>query len=119
MTYRIATQSARVPLLRTKLFPVELEGHSLLPRQALIERLFAARQYAVLVLSAPAGYGKSTVLGQLRLRLQQAGARVAWLSCDEGDSEPPVCCARDRTGRWTPCWKPSWPTCARWRRTYS
>ena len=88
MTYRIATQSARVPLLRTKLFPVELEGHSLLPRQALIERLFAARQHAVLVLSAPAGYGKSTVLGQLRLRLQQAGARVAWLSCDEGDSEP-------------------------------
>lgn len=41
-----------------------------------------------MVLSAPAGFGKSTILCQLRLRLLEQGAAVAWLSCDETDSEP-------------------------------
>jgi LuxR family maltose regulon positive regulatory protein len=88
MTSPISAQSLRLPLLRTKLFPVELEGHSLLSREVLIDRLFQARQFPLLVLSAPAGYGKSTVLSQLRQRLQATGHNVAWLSCDDGDSEP-------------------------------
>nr|WP_294975532.1 helix-turn-helix transcriptional regulator [uncultured Pseudomonas sp.] len=77
-----------MPLLRTKLFPPRTDSTVLLPRRALIDRLFAARQQRVLVLSAPAGFGKSTALSLFRQRLQQSGARVAWLSCDEGDSEP-------------------------------
>jgi LuxR family transcriptional regulator, maltose regulon positive regulatory protein len=77
------------PLLRTKLYPAHGEGAPLLERSALLERLLAAREQRLLLLSAPAGFGKSTVLSQLRRRLQAQGARVAWLSCDEADSEPP------------------------------
>lgn len=78
-----------IPLLRTKLYPAHGEGAPLLERSALLERLQAAREQRLIVLSAPAGFGKSTVLSQWRRRLQEQGARVAWLSCDEADSEPP------------------------------
>ena len=71
-----------VPLLRTKLFPADAGAPTLLPRSALIERLLAAREQRLVVLSAPAGFGKSTVLSLLRQHLQRQGARVAWLSCD-------------------------------------
>jgi len=77
-----------MPLLRTKLFPPRTDSDSLLPRRALIDRLYANRQQRVLILSAPAGFGKSTILSLFRQRLLEGGARVAWMSCDEGDSEP-------------------------------
>lgn len=80
-------QSA-APLLRTKLYPAHAEGAPLLERVALLERLLDASEQRLIVLSAPAGFGKSTVLSQLRSRLQGQGTRVAWLSCDESDSEP-------------------------------
>ncbi|MBB4819605.1 LuxR family maltose regulon positive regulatory protein [Pseudomonas alcaligenes] len=76
------------PMLRTKLFPPDSGGRPRLARKALIDRLFEARSQRVMVLSAPAGFGKSTVLSLFREKLQQAGARVAWLSCDDSDSEP-------------------------------
>ncbi len=76
------------PLLRTKLFPADAGGRSQLVRAALVERLFAAREQRLVILCAPAGFGKSTVLSQYRQRLLSVGARVAWLSCDESDSEP-------------------------------
>src|SRR3990167_1386568 len=76
------------PLLRTKLFPADAEAPALLERRLLIERLLAARQQRLLLLSAPAGFGKSTVLSLYRQRLQQEGARVAWLSCDVSATEP-------------------------------
>ncbi|WAC44060.1 LuxR C-terminal-related transcriptional regulator [Pseudomonas sp. SL4(2022)] len=81
-------RQGKLPLLRTKLFPAESAGRPLLARAALLDRLFNARQQRLILLSAPAGFGKSTVLGQFRLRLLETGARVAWLSCDEADSEP-------------------------------
>ncbi|WP_271407803.1 helix-turn-helix transcriptional regulator [Pseudomonas sp. Q1-7] len=77
-----------IPLLRTKLFPADAGGRPVLPRRALIQRLLDARDRRVLVLSAPAGFGKSTTLSLFRQRLQAEGAHVAWLSCDEADSEP-------------------------------
>ncbi|HLA31639.1 MAG TPA: LuxR C-terminal-related transcriptional regulator [Pseudomonas sp.] len=77
-----------LPLLRTKLFPADSSGRPLLARAALIERLFNARSQRLILLSAPAGFGKSTILSQFRLRLLETGAQVAWLSCDEADSEP-------------------------------
>lgn len=79
---------AAAPLLRTKLYPAHAEGAPLLERSALLERLLEAREQRLIILSAPAGFGKSTVLSQLRTRLQEQGARVAWLSCDESDGEP-------------------------------
>jgi LuxR family maltose regulon positive regulatory protein len=81
-------RQGKLPLLRTKLFPAESGGRPLLARTALLDRLFKAREQRLILLSAPAGFGKSTVLSQFRLRLLETGARVAWLSCDEADSEP-------------------------------
>lgn len=88
MTDLCLSRPHQIPLLRTKLFPADAGGRPLLPRRALIERLLAARDRRVLILSAPAGFGKSTVLSLFRQHLQAEGAHVAWLSCDEADSEP-------------------------------
>ncbi|WP_430472487.1 LuxR C-terminal-related transcriptional regulator [Zestomonas insulae] len=77
-----------LPLLRTKLFPAPFGSRPQLLRSALIERLYAGREQRLVILSAPAGCGKSTLLSQYRQRLLEGGARVAWLSCDESDSEP-------------------------------
>lgn len=77
-----------LPLLRTKLFPASASGRPQLLREALIDRLYASRSQRLVILSAPAGFGKSTVLAQYRQRLLSTNARVAWLSCDEADSEP-------------------------------
>jgi LuxR family maltose regulon positive regulatory protein len=81
-------QSTVPLLLPTKLYPACAEGAPLLERSALLERLLEARGQRLILLSAPAGFGKSAVLSQLRKRLQAQGVRVAWLSCDESDSEP-------------------------------
>ena len=88
MGHRDGVPASTIPLLQTKLFPPGAGGLPLLPRQALIDRLYEARGRRAMVLSAPAGFGKSTILCQLRLRLLEQGAAVAWLSCDETDSEP-------------------------------
>lgn len=88
MNSPITPAQGSLPLLRTKLFPAESAGRALLERSVLLDRLFNARDQRLILLSAPAGFGKSTILSQLRLRLLQTGACVAWLSCDEADSEP-------------------------------
>ena len=48
-----------------------------------LEGLRAAR---LTLVHAPAGYGKTTLLGQWFRRLRDAGSRVAWLSLDEFDA---------------------------------
>ena len=80
--------SRAFPLLPTKLFPADSGVRPLLERNALQERLFNACERRLTLLSAPAGFGKSTALSQLRARLQAAGNRVAWLTCDESDGQP-------------------------------
>jgi LuxR family transcriptional regulator, maltose regulon positive regulatory protein len=55
-------------------------------RTALVERLDAAR-VPVVTVTAPPGYGKSTLMAQWAERI---GSRVAWLSCDEDDNDPVV-----------------------------
>ncbi|MCY1276204.1 HTH-type transcriptional regulator MalT [compost metagenome] len=82
------SQPDSLPLLRTKLLPAPVGSRPQLLRTALIERLFAARDRRLLLLCTPAGCGKSTLLSQYRQRLLDSCARVAWLSCDESDSEP-------------------------------
>ena len=55
-------------------------------RTALVERLAAAR-VPVVTVTAPPGYGKTTLMAQWAERI---GSRVAWLSCDEDDNDPVV-----------------------------
>jgi len=55
-------------------------------RTALIERLTAA-QAPVITVTAPPGYGKTTLMAQWADRL---GSHMAWLSCDAADNDPVV-----------------------------
>jgi LuxR family maltose regulon positive regulatory protein len=76
----------RRPLLQTKHYPPRVT-RALVERPRLLDRLGGERAPAVLLVSAPAGFGKSTLLAQSLL----AGApSVAWLSLDPGDSDPPM-----------------------------
>jgi LuxR family transcriptional regulator, maltose regulon positive regulatory protein len=55
-------------------------------RTALVERL-AAASAPVITVTAPPGYGKTTLMAQWAQRI---GSRVAWLSCDDADNDPVV-----------------------------
>ena len=75
------------PLLQTKLYAPRVT-RGLVERPRLSERLNA--RPSVLLVSAPAGFGKSTLLAQSLLGDSRQGAKpaVAWLSLDSGDSDP-------------------------------
>jgi LuxR family maltose regulon positive regulatory protein len=77
------------PLLTTKLYiPPARPGLVLRPR--LIERLNRGRQGRLILLSAPAGFGKTTLLAEWiherRPDVPPLGA--GWLSLDEADNDP-------------------------------
>ncbi len=72
------------PILATKLYIPPLRPNVVL-RPRLIERLNEGLHRKLILLSAPAGFGKSTLLSEWTLGL---GRPVAWLSLDEGDNDP-------------------------------
>ncbi|ARU88329.1 LuxR C-terminal-related transcriptional regulator [Pseudomonas sp. M30-35] len=74
-------------VLPSKLKPESFDVAKLMPRTALIDKMYSAREKHLMVLSAPAGYGKSAVLTEYRQRLLAEGAKVAWLSCDALDTD--------------------------------
>jgi ATP/maltotriose-dependent transcriptional regulator MalT len=59
-------------------------------RQRVIDRLSSAAPATarLTLLSAPAGFGKTTALAQMASQARQAGSQVAWLNCDERDKDP-------------------------------
>ncbi|MHB1134871.1 MAG: LuxR C-terminal-related transcriptional regulator [Chloroflexota bacterium] len=75
---------AQAPLLATKLFVPRLR-QGLVARARLGQRLGAALERPLTLVSAPAGYGKTTLVAEW---LGGAGLPVAWLTLDEGDNEP-------------------------------
>ena len=81
-------------ILTTKLFipPARLE---LVPRPRLIKRLNNGLDCRLTLISAPAGFGKTTLVTEWLANLQGAANkenqlenRVSWLSLDEGDNDP-------------------------------
>jgi LuxR family maltose regulon positive regulatory protein len=72
-------------LLQTKLY-IPLVRSDLVPRPRLIERLNEGLQHKLTLISAPAGFGKTTLVCAW---LRQIDLPVAWLSLDESDSELP------------------------------
>jgi len=56
-------------------------------RDALLERMFREPRYGVVVVQAPAGHGKSTLLEQAKSASEQRGIHTAWLSFDEADND--------------------------------
>jgi LuxR family maltose regulon positive regulatory protein len=76
-----------VTLLTTKLyFPPPRSN--LVPRPRLIERLSAGMCAPLTLLSAPAGYGKTTLVSEWRASEAGRDFPIAWLSLDEDDNDP-------------------------------
>jgi LuxR family maltose regulon positive regulatory protein len=59
-------------------------------RPRVAERLDASSRSPLTVLSAPAGFGKTTVLTEWLATLGADGAAVAWLSLDQRDNDAPL-----------------------------
>ena len=78
------------PLLETK-FYVPRSRHGLVPRPRLGERLDRGTASTLMLVSAPAGFGKTTLLAEW-LAAGPAGPAdqrlAAWLSLDRGDNDP-------------------------------
>jgi LuxR family maltose regulon positive regulatory protein len=77
------------PLLETKL-RVPRRRRSLVPRPRLIERLSSGTESALTLVSAPAGFGKTTLLADWLATSAADGRSAAWLSLDQRDNDPVV-----------------------------
>src|ERR1700688_4606930 len=80
-------QPLATPILRGKLYPAS-GTRSPLPRprlECLTEVLEGS--YPVVLVGAPAGYGKSTLMAQWHTHLVEQGVPCAWLSVDESDDD--------------------------------
>lgn len=58
-----------------------------MPRARLVEKLKAALNSSLILLSAPAGFGKTTLLSQW-IHSTQPPVRTAWLSLEESENDP-------------------------------
>ncbi|TME12857.1 MAG: NACHT domain-containing protein [Chloroflexi bacterium] len=74
-------------LLATKFF-IPSSSHALIPRPRLIELLNTSLECPLTLVSAPAGFGKTTLLSTWVQSLSPERPRIAWVSLDEGDNEP-------------------------------
>src|SRR5262245_56111511 len=73
-----------MPILATKLYLPPLRPNVVL-RPRLIERLNEGLHRKLTLLSAPAGFGKTT---PVRTWLAECKRPIAWLSLDAGDHDP-------------------------------
>jgi LuxR family maltose regulon positive regulatory protein len=76
------------PLLQTKLHTPPIRPE-LVSRPRLIERLNRGRNSKLTLISAPAGFGKTTLVAEWVRSLSEAGTvdGIAWLSLDEDDND--------------------------------
>src|SRR2546421_6300849 len=75
------------PLLQTKLY-VPRSGPGLVPRPRLIQRLNQGTVGKLTVISAPAGFGKTTLLAEWLATVEPGNGRAAWVALDQSDNEP-------------------------------
>src|SRR5512147_163867 len=73
-------------LIQTKLYRPPLSP-DYIPRPQLLERLDSIHARPLTLVSAPTGYGKTTLLSAW---VQRCGCRAAWLSLDEHDNRPAI-----------------------------
>ncbi|KVL46569.1 LuxR family transcriptional regulator [Burkholderia cepacia] len=76
-----------VSLIQTKLAPPRLPA-AIVRRNALLERLGSKGDRCLTVVTAPAGFGKTTLLAEWSSVLRARKHLVAWLSLDEQDDDP-------------------------------
>lgn len=73
-------------LVATKFNPPAADARQV-PRDGLVEEIVQNRARLVLV-RAPAGFGKTTLMAQARQRLEAADVATAWLTLDSADNDP-------------------------------
>ena len=83
MTTDLAVKPSALPLLATKLHRPRPSA-PLVPRPRLLEELNAGLRHRLTLISAPAGYGKTTAVNQW---LDETNLPSAWISLDEHDSD--------------------------------
>ena len=72
------------PLLKTKFFIPPIRAKRV-GRPGLTERVNSGMDKALILISAPAGFGKTTLVAEWAA---QTDLPLAWLSLDEGDNDP-------------------------------
>src|SRR2546426_8434445 len=72
------------PILATKLYIPPLRPHVVI-RPRLIERLNEGLHRKLILISAPAGFGKTTLVSEWVEGIERP---TAWLSLDEGENDP-------------------------------
>jgi len=83
----IATSADHLsPLVRTKLYPPRIST-DVISRARLLDRLNRGLSGEITLVSAPAGFGKTTLLAQWLATIDRP---KAWLSLDEHDNDPRV-----------------------------
>src|ERR1700704_1811157 len=75
------------PLLETKLY-VPKWRRGLVPRPRLSDRLNRGAESKLTLVSAPAGFGKTTLLADWLAAVAVDGRTVTWLSLDQSDNHP-------------------------------
>jgi ATP/maltotriose-dependent transcriptional regulator MalT len=75
-------------LLTSKLTAPTVSRYSV-DRTEICSRVFLAFGSKVVLIRAPAGFGKTTVMAQLWERYRREGTAVAWLNLDEADNDLP------------------------------
>jgi len=75
------------PVLETKLH-VPRRRRGLVARPRLSERLSRGAESVLTLVSAPAGFGKTTLLAEWLAAAPSDGRSVAWLSLDQRDNDP-------------------------------
>jgi LuxR family transcriptional regulator, maltose regulon positive regulatory protein len=83
-TIRISADAWRDPLLLAKLTPPPIRANPI-ARPRLTEALAHGATGPLTLISAPAGYGKTTLLSAWA---RQGAAPIAWLSLDRNDNDP-------------------------------
>ncbi len=85
MTTRVKNiEDTKYPVIATKLYAPKPKPN-LVHRIHLIEQLNMGINQKLTLISAPAGFGKTTLLGEW---LSQSKIPVAWISLDKGDNDP-------------------------------
>lgn len=83
---QFALYSVAEGALESRLHPPPLSAETL-PRRKLLKALDAVPDWRILLLRAPAGYGKTTVMSQLFNHLSASGVNCRWLTMDPRDDD--------------------------------
>src|SRR6266851_3349662 len=80
------SHQSNFPILSTKLIPPS-QRTGLVNRQRLMSRVEQTTGQRLCLISAPAGYGKTSVLAQAFTLLSSQGRNVGWVSLERDDND--------------------------------